>query len=262
MACHAAVVLALVFIGLRHFGDLTAGMAAGTLYLLLPYTAFHIGQFHHVWPTAFLMWAIFCYRRPATSGFLLGAAAGSSFFPLLLLPLWVGFYSRRGSGRFAVWFLAAALLGVGLTALLLWWDGRVGASLAAALSLSDWQPWRVPHTESLWTGAHWAYRLPVFVLYVGFVVVVTVWPSPKNLSHLISLSAAVLIGIQFWYADRGGVYVLWYLPVLLLMVFRPNLSSHEPPAPAAGGGVLRWAGAAWRRVRPARPATPPTELAV
>jgi hypothetical protein len=43
--------------------------------------------------------------------------------------------------------------------------------------------------------------------------------------------AAVLLGIQFWYADRGGVYVLWYLPILLLVVFRPNLSDRRPPIP-------------------------------
>jgi hypothetical protein len=35
--------------------------------------------------------------------------------------------------------------------------------------------------------------------------------------------------VQFWYADQGGVYVLWYLPLLLLLVFRPNLSDRRPP---------------------------------
>ena len=43
-----------------------------------------------------------------------------------------------------------------------------------------------------------------------------------------ALCAAILIGIQFWYADRGGVYVLWYLPFLILLVFRPNLSDRLP----------------------------------
>jgi hypothetical protein len=55
------------------------------------------------------------------------------------------------------------------------------------------------------------------------------WPAPKNLAHVLALSAAVLIGIQFWYADQGGVYILWYLPLLLLLVFRPNLSDRTPP---------------------------------
>ena len=263
MGCHLAIVLGLLFIGIRHFGDATAGIAAGTLYLLLPYTAFHIGQLHHAWPAAFVVWGVFCYRRPVVSGWLLGLAAGSAFVPLLLFPLWFGFYSRRGAGRFGAAFLTAAAVSLGIAALILWWDGRVGGSLTAALNLADWQPWKQPTTESLWRGVHWAYRLPVFVLFVGFLVAVTVWPSPKNLSHLIALSAAVLIGVQFWHADRGGVYVLWYLPLLLLMVFRPNLSAHEPPVPAPGGGlVVRWAKAGWRRLRPGRTAPSPTELAV
>ena len=73
----------------------------GVLYLLVPYTAFDVGrQLHHVWPTAFLVWAIYCYRRPNAAGGLLGLAAGTALFPIVLLPLWVAFYSRRGAMRF------------------------------------------------------------------------------------------------------------------------------------------------------------------
>jgi hypothetical protein len=252
MLCHAAIVVGLLFVGLRHFQDRTAGIGMGALYLLIPYTAYDVGrQLHHVWPTAFLVWAIFCYRRPTAAGWLLGLAAGTALFPIVLLPLWVAFYSRRGAMRFSVSFLAAAAVSVGVTALILWWDGRGGFGLSAALSLPDWQPWRNPATESIWTGAHWAYRMPLFVLFVAFVIGVTVWPSPKNLSHLIALSAALLIGVQFWHADRGGVYVLWYLPLLLLMVFRPNLTAAEPPAIEPGGGLMaRIARVAWWRSRP------------
>jgi hypothetical protein len=251
MACHAAVVVGLLFIGLRHFQDRTSGIGMGALYLLIPYTAFDVGrQLHHVWPTAFLVWAIYCYRRPVASGWLLGLGAGTALFPVLLFPLWFGFYSRRGASRFGLSFLAAAAVSVGITALVLWWDGRGGFGLSAALSLPDWQPWRNPNTESIWAGAHWAYRMPLFVLFVAFLVGVTVWPNPKNLSHLIALSAAVLIGVQFWHADRGGVYVLWYQPLLLLMVFRPNLTAAEPPAVEPGGGLMaRLARVAWGRPR-------------
>jgi hypothetical protein len=263
MSCHAAVVIGLVMIGLRHFQDRAAGIGMGTLYLLVPYTAYHIGQLHHVWPAAFLVWAVFCYRKPITAGWLLGLAAGSSLFPILLLPLWAGFYSRRGAGRFALAFLSAATVSVGITALVLWWAGEGGFGLSAALSLPEWQPWKVPstETESLWTRTHWAYRMPIFVLYVGFLCSITIWPNPKNLSHLIALSAAVLIGVQFWHGDRGGVYVLWYMPLLLMMVFRPNLVMAEPPGIVPGAGLMfRLAGAAWRRVRPGP--NPDKELAV
>jgi len=255
MLCHAAVLAGLVMIGWRHFGDLTAGVGAAALYTLLPYTAYNIGQVHHVWPTAFVVWAIFAYRRASIAGWLLGLAAGTSVFPALLFPLWFGFYSRRGASRFGLAFLTATSISVGITALVLWIDGPTGQGLVSALHLTDWKPWTAPTTESIWTGTHWAYRLPVFVLFVGFLVGVTVWPSPKNLSHLVAQSAAMLIGVQFWHGDRGGLYVLWYLPLLLLMVFRPNLTAAEPPQIVPGSVLARWAGAAWRRVRPA-PAQP------
>src|SRR5262249_28464512 len=65
----------------------------------------------------------------------------------------------------------------------------------------------------------------------------------KNLAHVLALSAAVLVGMQFWYADQGGVYILWYLPLLLLLVFRLNLSDRcplpiLPETDSAGAGFL------------------------
>jgi len=258
LACHAAVVVGLVMIGLRHFQDTACGVGLGTLYLLVPYTAFHVAQFHLVWPAAFVTWAVFAYRRPALSGWLLGLAAGSAFVPLFLFPLWAGFYAGRGLGRFTGWFLAALGLSLGITVAVLWWLGT-GLSW---VEMSNWLPWRRPTSESLWTGVHGAYRLPIFVVYVGFVIAVAFWPSPKTLSHLVALSAAVLLGMQFWHADRGGVYVLWYLPLILLMVFRPNLAGLAPPMVEPGSGLFAWAGAAWRRVRSGRAAGETKELAV
>jgi hypothetical protein len=101
------------------------------------------------------------------------------------------------------------------------------------MALSDWQPWKKPTTEGFWlwmdgTGVHWAYRIPIFIAYLAFVFTTAFWPMPKNLAHVLALSAAVLIGIQFWYADQGGVYVLWYLPMLVLLMFRPNLADRRP----------------------------------
>ena len=99
-----------------------------------------------------------------------------------------------------------------------------------ALGLPDWQAWKAPRAEGLWQGSHWAYRLPVFIAYVAFIVLTMFWPTPRNLAQVIAQSAAVVIGVQFWYADQGGLYVLWYVPLVLLMVFRPNLSDVRPPA--------------------------------
>src|SRR5262245_66669292 len=60
-------------------------------------------------------------------------------------------------------------------------------------------------------------------------VALTIWPRRKSLAHVIPSSAAIIIGTQFWYQDKGGVYVLWYLPLLLLVVFRPLMTNHFAP---------------------------------
>jgi hypothetical protein len=229
LSLHFLVLLALVLIAAKHFQDVTAGIAAACLYLLLPYTAFHISQVHHVWPSVFILWAIYTFERPLLSGLLLGVAAGSVFFPLLLFPLWFGFYRGRGAGKFTLGFLLAMVLSLSLTGLLLLSKGDLRHHLNIAMNLSDWQAWKVPKTESIWTGAHWAYRMPVFIGYMAFVTLTAFWPSERHLGQVIAQTAGVVIGVQFWYADQGGVYVLWYLPFFLLMVFRPNLSEKRPP---------------------------------
>lgn len=234
--CHLAVVAGLLVVWIRHFQDAHAGMAAGTFYLLLPYTAYHVGQIHHVWPAALLVWVVVFYRRPTMAGFLLGLAAGTVFFPALVFPVWLGFYWRRGAARFTLGFLAAAGAALLVTGTVLWVNGKLGESVHGVLALGDWQPWKRPTTEGFWlgihgAGVHWGYRIPVFIAYLAFLITTTFWPAPKNLAHAIALSAALLIGIQFWYADQGGVYVLWYLPLLLLIAFRPNLSERRPPEP-------------------------------
>jgi hypothetical protein len=254
-----AVVAALVMIGAIHFQNVTSGMAAGTFYLLLPYTAYHIGQFHHVLPAALIVWAIYGYRRPWLSGLLLGLAAGAFFFPILTAPIWLSFYRRSGARRFLLWFLVAAGASLGLTALVLWSDGTLARTLQLSLSVPDLQPWRLTSLPSIWHGVHGAYRLPVCILHLALVILTGFWPSPKNLGHVIALSAAVLIGIQFWYADQGGVYVLWYLPLLVLMIFRPNLADRfappQPTTPSWPARVLaRCLNWVVRRIQPPEPA--------
>src|SRR5262245_50407886 len=71
IACHLAVVAALVVIGWRHFQDAHAGMAMGTFYLLLPYTAMFFDQVQQVLPMALVLWAVAAYRLPTIAGLLL-----------------------------------------------------------------------------------------------------------------------------------------------------------------------------------------------
>jgi hypothetical protein len=179
---------------------------------------------------ALVVWAIAIYRKPTIAGLLLGLAAATTYFPILLLPLWLSFYWRRGVGRFIGGFSLVGGLCLVVVACFLWVDDDLARSVQSVLSLPDWQPWRAPilGTHGFWKDIHWAYRMPLFVVHVALVIGTAFWPRPKDLAHVIALSAALILGLQFWYADQGGIYVLWYLPLLALLVFRPNLADRRP----------------------------------
>src|SRR5207244_533146 len=106
---------------------------------------------------------------------------------------------------------------------------------------ADWQPWTEPQdAHGFWTQVPWVYRVPVFVAYVAFVITTALWPSPKNVAHLVALSAALLCGLQLWYGSRGGINVFWYLAPMLVLMFRPNLSDRRaPPIPPEADWLAR-----------------------
>lgn len=255
LGCHIAVVVMLALIGWRHFQDLAAGMAAAAFYLLLPYTGLYVGQVQHVLPMALFLGTVLAYRHPLVSGGILGVATAATYFPVFVLPIWLSFYRTGGLGRFLVAFLVALGLALTLLGTVLWFDGQLEASIAGAFDSPAWLPWKqVPanSTEGFWAGVHWAYRIPVFLLFLSFVVGTMFWPAPKNLAHVIALCAAVFIGLQGWCADQGGVYVLWYVPLLLLLVFRPNLQDRTalPIDPETDWLTrsLRWCSRTMRRL--------------
>jgi hypothetical protein len=229
-----------VVVGWRHFHDPHAGIAAATFYLLLPYTFLLMpyngalgGQWHHVWPAALLVWAVVFYRRPTVAGLLLGIAAASVYHPVLVFPVWLSFYRKHGGGRFTAAFVLGGGLCVGWLLVLAWLGGDWPHNITAfwPLEVRDWLPWVSPAADSasFWSGVHWAYRMPVFLLFLVLLFACVLWPAPKNLAHLIAQSAALLLASQLWYADHGGVHVLWYLPLLLLLTFRPNLTTAQAP---------------------------------
>jgi hypothetical protein len=222
-----AIVLGLAIVGMRHLDNLRAGIAVATLYLLLPYTAMWTGSVTHALPGALLTWAIVLYRRPLLSGAMIGLALGTIYYPLFLLPLWISFYWQRGVWRFLIGALAmvvllvVALVFISSDAAMLW------ASLRQMFGL------RVPVADDLagaWQFWNPIYRYPILAAHVGLSLSMALWPAQKNLGTLISYSAAVMLGTQFWHAHSGGLALAWYLPLLLLTIFRPNLEDRTAPA--------------------------------
>jgi hypothetical protein len=223
IASHLAVVVALVTIGYWHFENIRLGIAAAAIYLMLPYTAQMTGHVDHVLPAALLLWAVVCYRRPALAGIFLGLGISVIYYPLFLLPLWISFYWQRGLGRFLIgvgsaiglMILSLAFVSSDLQSFwyklqqmfALWWPVTEGLRGIWGLG---WDPW---------------YRLPVIAGCVALAGGLTIWPAHKNLGTLLSCSAALMVAVQFWHGfdDGGGMYMAWYLPLLLMTIFRPNL---------------------------------------
>jgi hypothetical protein len=219
-----AIVAGMIVIGWRHFENTRLGIAAAVLYLLLPYTATMTGRVDHVMPGALILWAVAAYRRPFIAGALVGLATGTIYYPVFLLPLWCSFYWERGVRRFALGVTAA----LASLVVALWFTSPETTVFLG--QLRQMFGWIFPNEVSL--EGFWAlpaqdavFRLPVLAAFVAMMATLAIWPAPKNLGTLMSCTAAVLLGSQFWKAHNGGLFMAWYLPVLLLVVFRPNLEN-------------------------------------
>jgi hypothetical protein len=182
-----------------------------------------MGRVDHILPAALLVWAVAFYRRPVIAGVLLGLAMGVVYYPFFLLPLWLSFYWHRGLVNLiggVIFSLVLIILSLALTSsdvhhffeqfrlmFGLWIPGMEGLE---GFWDSLEQPYRV-------------YRIPVLAAFVAISAAMALWPAQKNLGTLISCSATVMLAAQFWHGFGGGLYMAWYLPLLLLTVFRPNL---------------------------------------
>jgi hypothetical protein len=234
--CHLAVVLGMVLIGYRHFDNVHTGVATACLYLVLPYTAQATPLVGHVVPAALLVWAVEGYRRPLLAGVLLGLAGGLIFYPLFLLPLWASFYWRRGLIRFTAGFCLALALLVASLALT---SGSWPVFFAQLQQMFNCTAMATNQLVGFWQYHEPVFRIPVIVAFVVLCGGLALWPAQKNLGTLLSCSAAVMLATQFWHANEGGMYMAWYLPLLLLTLFRPNLEDRVALS-ALSEGWFRW----------------------
>lgn len=213
------LVVGVVAIGYWHFSNIKTGIGVATLILLLPYTAQMSGEVEHVLPGALMVLAILLYRQPVASGWFLGCAAGLVYYPFFLLPLWLSYYWQRGSRRFTIGFLSALLC---LSLALLIQDREHFLS-----NLQRMYGVFLPAVDGLggaWgLGWHPYFRLPILVTFVMLCLSFIFWPAQKNLATLMSCSAAIMTLAQFWHGYGGGLYMAWFLPLVMLTVFRPNL---------------------------------------
>ena len=217
------VVWGLVAVGHCHFGNLKMGLAAAMVYLLLPYVNQMPGSLENILPGMLLVLAVAIYRRPIFSGFLIGLAGSLVFYPFFLIPLWWAFYMKRGLHRFLIGLSAAVLL---MLILLMTAPADYGTYPELVASMFGRHSFCMGTATGLWASAPTYYRIPIIALYLTICFGLFLWPPQKNLAALIASSALLMLGVQFWMGNCGGLYMGWYLPLMILTFFRPNLEDH------------------------------------
>ncbi|MBQ9371333.1 MAG: hypothetical protein IJU03_04000 [Thermoguttaceae bacterium] len=215
------VVFTIVMIGGAHFGSIQTGFAAALLYLLLPYINQFSARLDHIAPALAILLAVLYYRRPVISGIAMGIASSLVFYPFFLMPLWLGYYWRKGAARFALGASGSVLTMAALLLILIEPSDSYADALACffgrnSLFLSE--------AQGLWEYLPRFYRIPIISLFGVFCFGYALWIPRKNLAALISCTAALMLATQFWMGRQGGIYMAWYLPLVVLTVFRPNLA--------------------------------------
>ncbi|QEG20174.1 glycosyltransferase family 87 protein [Mariniblastus fucicola] len=216
------IVLGLILFCHYHFGNFHAGVGIATIYMLLPYTVIYTGNVMHTVPAALLIWALFCYRIPVLAGIFIGLATGVSYYPLFLLPLWISYYWERGWRTFLIGFFSS--IGVCICGLFFTSADLVDFVRQLQAMFAFWFP-LMENLEGIWSlGINQIWRHPLLVGFIALSVSFVGWPSEKNIGTLVAYSAAVMAAVQFWHGFGGGLYVAWYLPLALLVIFRPNVA--------------------------------------
>ncbi len=214
-----AIVVGIVGIGYWHFDNVKTGIGCATMYLLFPYTAQMAGNVEHALPAALLTLAILTYRQPLITGCFLGLASAWCITRSSCLPLWISFYYSRGLGRLLTGVVSMLLL----LAALLMLRGWPNFTNEICAMFGIWRP-AMENLSGIWgLGFNPIFRLPVLVAFVILSFSFIFWPPRKTLGTLMCGTAAIMLAAQFWHGYGGGLYMAWFLPCVLLTIFRPNL---------------------------------------
>ena len=215
LAFDLATMLALFFVGRR----LLAGPGGNRLGLVLaygwaayPYTTFVLNSNANDTLVALLVTLAFLViSSPRARGAALALAAAAKFAPLALVPLWASYGRRRARDALAF------ALAFGAVTVLLWlpvlpdggvrelWDRTVGFQLGRDSPFSIWG------LEDL----GWAQDI-VKALAVALAVAVAAYPRIKTPLVVAALGAAALIGLQLALSHWFYLYIVWWLPLVLV----------------------------------------------
>jgi len=237
-AAHAAAIVfdlatlaLLCLLGLRIRPGPAGRKLAATLafaWAAYPYTALVLESNSNDTLVAMLLTAtLLALSHPLARGSLLALATLTKFAPALLLPLFATFSAATGPAGRALRPARIALLSFGVTAatLLLWpaldpglatvWDRTIAYQAGRDSPFSIWG--QVPGLEPL--------RLAILAAVGALAVLFAFRPRRKTLTQAAALGAALLIGLQLTAQHWFYLYVVWFLPLLLVAIAAPEPAS-------------------------------------
>ena len=188
----------------------------------------------HIAPAAITLLAFALLHRPLWSGVALAAAIGALFYPVFMVPAWVGYYWKRREqlSRFAIGFgLACLVIGGSVLAQSRPAQGRsrIGTILydtvghqesAEAYGSSPFGFWGQRGGVRGWlmtplVGEQSMTRPVVllFFVFAGGMFVVAQGRAPAQFALIV---AAIAMGALLWKIHATATYVTWYFPFLLI----------------------------------------------
>ena len=173
-----------------------------------------------------LVYSFLVLRFAAARGAMIALAGFTKFAPFALAPLYLLYSTRRRPRiRFVVGFAAAAFL-VLLPVLLKtgpseFWDRTIGAQLGRETPFSIWG-----QEPSL----GWLQDVGK-VLVIGLALFVAFVPRRKSPLQVAALGAAVLIALQLLVSFWFYMYIVWFLPFVLIALLgeEPQPEKATPP---------------------------------
>jgi hypothetical protein len=188
----------------------------------------------HIAPAAITLLAFALLSAPAWSGVALAAAVGALFYPIFMVPAWVGYYwgRREQLKRFAMGFgVAAAVIGgsVLLQSRAAPDRSRVGTILYDTIGHQESPEAYGSSPFGFWgqrTGIRGWLMTPLVreqsmtrpVVLVFFVFALSMFrvAQRRTPAEFALVVAAVAMGAQLWKIHATASYVTWYYPFLLI----------------------------------------------
>ena len=162
-----------------------------------------------------LVFALVALTSPPARGAMIGLAVAAKFSPAVLVPL----FARGRSARDLAIFSAAILAVLAATFLPFLPDGgfREIYDRTIGYQLSRESPFSVWGQEAALSPLHDALKVGVALLAIAVFFV----PRVRSLPQVAALAAALVIGVQLVVTHWFYLYVVWFLPLVLVALLAP-----------------------------------------